>query len=97
MLGGVPEAVFKTLMAKYEVEREERTQLVQTLSAKISDSQMAQQDIDSYIDAIKKYVAVERLDREMLLELVKGIDIGEVREENGRKTQEIIIHYNYLE
>lgn len=97
VLGTVPEAVFKNLMVKYEAERVEKQMLVQSLKQKIADTAQDERDIEQYIANIKKYVAVEQLDRGMLLELIKYIEIGERKEKDGQKYRDIVIHYNLVD
>jgi site-specific DNA recombinase len=97
VLGTVPEAVFKNLMVKYEAERVEKQMLVQSLKQKIADTAQDERDIEQYIANIKKYVAVEQLDRGMLLELIKYIEIGERKEKDGQKYRDVVIHYNLVD
>ncbi|MEG2125708.1 MAG: DUF4368 domain-containing protein, partial [Hydrogenoanaerobacterium sp.] len=97
VLGSIPEATFKSLMSKYELERAEKSALIAELIGKITETEKSQDNIDNYIANIKKYVAVEQLDREMLLELINCIDVGEIKKENGQTSQEIRIHYNLLD
>ena len=97
VLGTVPEAVFKNLMVRYEAERVEKQSLVQSLKQKIADTAQDERDIEQYIANIKKYVAVEQLDRGMLLELIKYIEIGERKEKDGQKYRDIVIHYNLVD
>ncbi|MFV0241054.1 MAG: recombinase family protein [Lacrimispora sphenoides] len=97
VLGTVPEAVFKNLMVKYEAERVEKQMLVQSLKQKIADTAQDERDIEQYIANIKKYVAVEQLDRGMLLELINYIEIGERKEKDGQKYRDIVIHYNLVD
>lgn len=97
VLGSVPEAVFKSLMAKYEAERVEKQELVQALKQRLTDTAKDERDIEQYLQSIRKYVAIEQLDREMLLELIHYIEIGERKELDGQKFRDIIIHYNLID
>ena len=97
VLGTVPEAVFKNLMVRYEAERVEKQSLVQSLKQKIADTAQDERDIEQYIANIKKYVAVEQLDRGMLLELINYIEIGERKEKDGQKYRDVVIHYNLVD
>ncbi|MEG0273168.1 MAG: recombinase family protein [Hydrogenoanaerobacterium sp.] len=97
VLGSIPEATFKSLMSKYELERAEKSALIAELIGKITETEKSQDNIDNYIANIKKYVEVNQLDREMLLELINCIDVGEIKRENGQTSQEIRIHYNLLD
>lgn len=97
VLGTVPEAVFKNLLTKYEAERVEKQSLAQSLKQKLADTAQDERDIEQYLANIRKYVAVEQLDREMLLELINYIEIGERGEKDGQKYRDIVIHYNLVD
>lgn len=97
VLGTVPEAVFKNLMTKYEAERVEKLALVQELKKHLADTAQDERDIEQYLQSIKKYVAIEQLDREMLLELIKYIEIGERKTVDGQKCRDVVIHYNLVD
>ncbi|MEG1275528.1 MAG: DUF4368 domain-containing protein [Ruthenibacterium sp.] len=97
VLGSVPEAVFKNLMGKYEAERVEKLALVQELKKRLADTAQDERDIEQYLQSIKKYVAIEQLDREMLLELINYIEIGERKEVDGQKCRDVVIHYNLVD
>lgn len=97
VLSSVPEAVFKSLMAKYEMEREEKTALLQELSVKLSQTEKDEHEIEAYLQSIRKYVAVEALDREMLLELINYIEVGERKQLGEQKYRDIVIHYNLVD
>lgn len=73
--GTVPEAMFKNLLTKYEAERVEKQSLVQEPKKSLADTAQDERDIEQYLQSIKKYIATEQLDREMLLELIKYIEI----------------------
>ena len=97
VLGSVSENTFKNLMAKYETEHEEKSALEKELSKRLSNTAQDERDIEVYIKNIKKYVAIEQLDREMLLELINYIQIGERKELNNQKYRDIVIHYNLID
>ena len=45
---------------------------------------------------IREYAKLEELDRPTLLRLIKRIDIGERKSEDGREVRDIRIHYNFV-
>ena len=96
VLGSLSDAMCNSLMAKYEQEREEKSDLLQDLTARLAETEQDEHNIDSFLTAIKKYVSVEQLDREMLLELVDFIEIGERQIKDGQKYRDITIHYNFV-
>lgn len=97
VLGTVPDSVCKTLMAKYEAERAEKQELIWELTEKLSQTAKNERDIETYLERIRKYVAVETLDREMLLELINYIDVGERKQLSNQKYRDIVIHYNLVD
>lgn len=45
---------------------------------------------------IRDYFKLEKLDRPMLLRLVKRIEVGERRTVNGHDEREIKVYYNFV-
>ena len=97
VLGTVPDSVCKTLMAKYEAERTEKQELIRELTEKLSQTAKSERDIETYLERIRKYVAVETLDSEMLLKLINCIDVGERKQLGQQKYRDIVIHYNLVD
>ncbi len=97
VLGTVPDNVFKSLITRYEAEREEKEITAKELTEKLSQTAQSEKDIEIYLERIRKYVAVESLDREMLLELINCIDIGERKQLGNQKYRDIVIHYNLVD
>jgi hypothetical protein len=97
VLGNVPDAVFKNLMQGYEQERQEKADALEETERRLAESAQNDRDVESFLSAVKKYVALESLDREMLLELVDFIEVGERLEGEGkRKYRDIAVHYQFL-
>lgn len=84
-------------MAKYEAERVEKQELIRELTEKLSQTAKSERDIETYLERIRKYIAVETLDREMLLELINCIDVGERKQSGNQKFRDIVIHYNLVD
>ncbi|MCL2299949.1 MAG: recombinase family protein [Firmicutes bacterium] len=97
VLGSVPNAVFKNLMQGYEQERQEKAAALEETECRLAESVQNDRDVESFLSAVKKYVALESLDREMLLELVDYIEVGERLEGEGKqKYRDITIHYQFM-
>lgn len=75
----------------------EKQALLQELKQRIADGVKDEHDIEKYLQSIKKYVAIEELDREMLLELIHYIEIGERQIIDGQKCRDVVIHYNLVD
>ena len=96
VLSGLSEKVYQDLMVKYERERTEKADILETLTAKLNATAKDEQDIERFMQMIRKYVAVETLDREMLLELIDYIEIGERFIKYNQKYRDITIHYKFV-
>lgn len=48
-----------------------------------------------HMSFVCKHTAIDELDRELLLQLIDKICVGQKTEENGRSTQKITIIYNF--
>ncbi|MDL2289038.1 recombinase family protein [Oscillospiraceae bacterium OttesenSCG-928-F05] len=94
--GIVPEHVFSTLISEYEAEREEKAALAAELEAKQSADEREKQDTERWMEAIRKYAEIPELTREILLELVDKIEIGERAVVDGQKVRDIRIHYKFV-
>lgn len=96
VLGTLSDTMCKSFMTKYELEYREMSDLLQHLTARLAETEQDEQNVDSFLTAIKKYVAVEQLDREMLLELIDCIEIGERLEKDSQKYRDVTIHYKFV-
>ena len=85
-------------MIKYAWEYSEKQKTAQQLIKNLSEHQKEESSIEQYMEKIRRYVSVETLDREMLLELIKYIEIGERKQLGNQKYRDIvIIHYNLID
>lgn len=94
--GTIPEAVFKTLMSKYETERAEKSASLPELEKKIRDGMKCYDDASVWADSIRCYAELEKLDEAILLELVERIEVGEAEKVNGKRVCDVKIYYRYV-
>jgi hypothetical protein len=97
VLGSLSVESFKKLAAKYEGERDELTVAIDEIQSRLAESDSDLADVDSFLAAMKKYASIEQLDREILLELIDKIEIGEVVVEDGEKVRDVVIHYRFVD
>ena len=45
---------------------------------------------------IREYTKLKELDRPTLLRLIRRIEVGERKKEDGREVRDIRIHYNFV-
>ena len=90
VLGKVSEDVSMKLMVKYEAEQKELSAEVAELEAKLSAIKQDEEDVELFIERLKKYTNVQELTREMCLELIEYITLDAYVE---GKPREIYINY----
>ncbi len=96
VLGRIPEAVCVQLINQYEAERAEKLEQKGRLSGELEAYQQETDDVQQWMALIQDYAKLEELDRPTLLRLVRRIDIGERKVEDGREVRDIRIHYNFV-
>ena len=96
VMGRIPEAVCVQLMNQYEAERTEKLEQRAHLSGELEAYQQETDDVQQWMSLIREYAKLEELDRPTLLRLIKRIDIGERKVEDGCAVRDIKIHYNFV-
>ncbi len=96
MRGQIPEAVCVELMQKYQAERNALQTEIAELEARCNQSQQNVADVDEFISRIKRYVHVEELTREICLELIENITIGNIPKDK-QIPREIHIYYKLID
>ncbi|MDD4690292.1 MAG: DUF4368 domain-containing protein, partial [Eubacteriales bacterium] len=96
VMGKISDSVFASLCPKYEFELIEKQELKSKLKQKLEANKQDKRNISRWIDLIKKCVTIELLDREMLLELIDYIEIGERQIIGNQKYRDITIHYKFV-
>ena len=96
VMGRIPETVCVQLMNQYEAERTEKLEQRAHLSGELEAYQQETDDVQQWMKLIREYAKLEELDRPTLLRLIKRIDIGERKVEDGCAVRDIKIHYNFV-
>ena len=95
-LGRIPESLCIQLMNQYETERQNKLALRAELSAKLEESQQANNGAEDWISTMREYDSPETLDRATLLRLIDRIEVGERRVVDGDQQREIRIRYKFV-
>lgn len=96
VMGRIPEAVCIQLMNQYEAERAEKLEQKSRLTDALETYQQETDDVQQWMTMIREYTKLEKLDRPTLLRLIKRIEVGEKKIEDGRTVRDIKIHYNFV-
>ena len=95
-LGKSTETSCGVLLSKYETELKALQEEQAKLTAKIDTEKKNAEDVDKFIEHVKKYADVQKLTREMCLELIEYITID--KHPSDRKAErDIHIYYKFLD
>lgn len=94
--GVIPQAVFQTLMQKYETERAQKAAILPELERKVKEQTEGRQGADRWAEIIRRYTEITELDESILFELVDRIEIGEAKKHLGIRIQDVKVFYRYV-
>jgi DNA invertase Pin-like site-specific DNA recombinase len=94
--GVISEDMFKRFVTKYEQERIDRLQSVETLIKRIQSIKQNTDNAETWANLIRGYARLEALDSETVLLLIDKVIIGESHLEGTLRVRDINIVYNYV-
>lgn len=94
VLGNLPENTWKNLCEKYQLEKEGTKRQIAELEKRLSEKGNSDAEAEEYFTRLKHYAQCEELTREMCLQLIECIAVGE-KQTNGLP-QQIHIYYKLL-
>ena len=94
VLGNLPESMCKNLFEKYQAEKESIQRQVRVLEERLAEVNEMGAEVEEYIARLKRYAKCEELTREMCLQLIEFITVGEKPADN--KPREIHIYYKLI-
>ena len=94
--GVVSTDIFRELSRKVEAERTEVAERLSALTQAAEHAEETLADIDRWVRLIKEQSTVEEVDRDLLESLVEWIDVGEKKEVDGAKTQDVRVIWKYV-
>ena len=89
--------MFKQMVEKYESEQSALEKEIENLNKELLDIEKAEKDISGWVKKIKKFLTIETLTREIILDLIDSIEVSEVYISDGEKHQDIKITYRFGE
>ena len=95
--GRITEYNFNMLSAKYQSEQEELDKQLIVLKAEAEESKQSENDVQQWIELIRKYNDLSELTPELLNAFIERIYIHEaVKNADGTRTQKVDIHYRFI-
>ncbi len=94
VLGNLPESVCANLCQKYQAEKENTQKRIAELEKRLDEADTIEADTEEYIARLKRYGRCEQLTREMCLQLIEFITVGE--KTDGDEPRHIHIYYKLI-
>ncbi|MCL2141077.1 MAG: DUF4368 domain-containing protein, partial [Dehalococcoidia bacterium] len=94
--GSMPEAMCNEMLTNYQSEIEKLTDKASMLKERIQERRNSKADVQRWLNLVKEYATVDKLDRAMAYQLIDQISVYEKRDECGVATQQIKVKYNFV-
>ena len=91
VLGSMPESVCVSLCTKYQNEKESAERSIAEIKSRLSETAVNGNTVSEYTEKFKRYAKCESLTREMCLELISFITLGE----QTLQGREVNIYYKF--
>lgn len=92
----VPDNLFMSMLAEYEAELVELEANAIDLRLLVNNAKAAEVQVESWLAMIKDCIAIDKLNRAMLTQLVEHVDVYENEGEYGLKAISIRVKYNFV-
>ena len=97
VLGRIGDERYESMSQSYELEQEEIKKALPILKSKIDELKKQSDCADNFINVIKKYTIIDKLDAAILNELIDKIVVHHKEQaEDGRTFQQIEIYYRFV-
>ena len=94
--GDISERNYKQLSAKYETEQIALESRIEELEKAITLRKAATEDVDTFVNLIKEYSLITKLDTATLHRLIDKIEVYSAEIIDGEKSQKIEIYYKFV-
>lgn len=81
---------------KYEKEQAELEQKIADMSEVVRAEDEATDNAEQFTRLIREYAGIKELDAALLNTLIDKITVGEAKEVDGEKVQEVKIYYKFI-
>ena len=96
-LGKIPERRYEAMSAQYESEQREIKAALPDLRQRIEQRKAESDATDKFVNLIKKYTVIDKLDASILNELIDKIVVHHKEvAEDGRVFQQVEIYYRFI-
>ena len=92
----ISDARFAKTSQRYKQEQGKNAKRIKALRLELKKSEGKRMDIDTFLEAIRRYTNATEITQRMVVELIDHIDVYHVEKKDGITTQRITIYYNCL-
>lgn len=97
VLNKIPEDICISLLNNYQKEKEDLESEISQINLRIEKVKQNTQNVDEFINRIKKYLEAPTLTREMTMELIEFVTIDKYRPKKDPIPREIHIYYKLID
>ena len=94
--GNLPEEVFKSMMEDFLTEQEDIENRIPQLKRDYEEKSNATDEVNEWIRLIGQFSNADRLDRNIITQLIDSITVSERKQVDGRWEQSIDIEYRFI-
>lgn len=94
--GKVSDESFMRLSQKYESERDQLKEKIQTLRKSAAELEVAHKNKEQFVKAVRSFMEMQTLTPALLHELIEKIEVHCIEGSGVNKTQRITIHYRFM-
>ena len=94
--GKISDERFEMLSSDYETEQAELKQIIENLSAEISETEEQSDNVERFISKVHKYFDLQELTPSVLNDMVKRVYVHAPQIIDGKRTQGIDIVYDLV-
>lgn len=94
--GKLTDDMFMRFSQKYETERSELKEKIAAYRRRLAEANEMQLGKEKFIDAVRKFMQMDKLTAPLLQELIDRIDVYEVTGTGKNRKQQIKIHYKFV-
>ena len=94
--GKISDRNYEMMSRKYEKEQTELEQKIADMSEVVRAEDEATDNAEQFTRLIREYAGIEELDAALLNALIDKITVGEAKEVDGEKVQEVKIYYKFI-
>lgn len=93
--GRISDVTFNTMIEKYQTEQNKIRERLASELPEIELSVKQRESIEDWVELVKKYADVRKLDSRMLNRLIRDITVFEKIDKDGNRNIRIEMHYNF--